>query len=105
MPFYWFCHEAAPLIYVLCDYYFDYGSCLHSVTLNLSVCYLIMFVSARTHLLWILNSSQFVVKSSYVKLLVHILIPTVPRRYFCCGSLLLLVLVVRIYTLVHLLCE
>ena len=33
-----------------------------------------------------------------------ILIPTVPRRYFCCGSLLLLVLVVGIYTLVHLLC-
>ena len=26
-------------------------------------------------------------------------------RYFCCGSLLLLVLTVRIYTLVHLLCE
>ena len=34
-----------------------------------------------------------------------ILILTVPRRHFCCGSLLLLVLVVRIYTLVHLLCE
>ena len=34
-----------------------------------------------------------------------ILILTVPRRYFCCGSLLLLVLAVRIYTLVHLLCE
>ena len=33
------------------------------------------------------------------------LILTVPRRYFCCGSLLLLVLAVRIYTLVHLLCE
>ena len=31
-----------------------------------------------------------------------ILILTVPRRYFCCGSLLLLVLAVRIYTLVHL---
>ena len=30
---------------------------------------------------------------------------TVPRRYFCCGPLLLLVLAVRIYTLVHLLCE
>ena len=30
---------------------------------------------------------------------------TVPRRYFCCGSLLLLVIAVRIYTLVHLLCE
>ena len=30
---------------------------------------------------------------------------TVPRRYFCCGSLLLLVLAVRIYTLVQLLCE
>ena len=30
---------------------------------------------------------------------------TVPMRYFCCGSLLLLVLAVRIYTLVHLLCE
>ena len=29
---------------------------------------------------------------------------TVPRRYFCCGSLLLLVLAVRIYTLVQLLC-
>ena len=28
----------------------------------------------------------------------------VPRRYFCCGSLLLLVLAVRIYTLVQLLC-
>ena len=27
-----------------------------------------------------------------------------PRRYFCCGSLLLLVLAVRIYTLVQLLC-
>ena len=34
-----------------------------------------------------------------------ILILTVPRRYICCGSLLLLVLAVRIYTLVHLLCE
>ena len=33
-----------------------------------------------------------------------ILILTVPRRYFCCGSLLLLVLAVRIYTSVHLLC-
>ena len=33
------------------------------------------------------------------------LILTVPRRYFCCGSLLLLVLAVRIYTLVHVLCE
>ena len=32
------------------------------------------------------------------------LIVTVPRRYFCCGSLLLLVLAVCIYTLVHLLC-
>ena len=30
---------------------------------------------------------------------------TVPRRYFCCGSLLLLVLAVRIYTLVQLLCK
>ena len=29
---------------------------------------------------------------------------TVPRRYFCCGSLLLLVLAVRIYNLVYLLC-
>ena len=29
---------------------------------------------------------------------------TVPRRYFCCSSLLLLVLAVRIYTLVQLLC-
>ena len=34
-----------------------------------------------------------------------ILILTVPRRYFCCGSLLLLVLTFRIYTLVHLLYE
>ena len=33
-----------------------------------------------------------------------ILILTVPRRYFCCGSLLLLVLAVRIYTLVQLIC-
>ena len=33
-----------------------------------------------------------------------ILILTVPRRYFCCGSLLLLVFAVRIYTLVQLLC-
>ena len=33
-----------------------------------------------------------------------IFILTVPRRYFCCGSLLLLVLAVRIYTLVQLLC-
>ena len=33
------------------------------------------------------------------------LLLTAPRRYFCCGSLLLLVLAVRIYTLVHLLCE
>ena len=33
-----------------------------------------------------------------------ILILTVPGRYFCCGSLLLLVLAVRIYTLVQLLC-
>ena len=33
-----------------------------------------------------------------------ILILTVPRRYSCCGSLLLLVLAVRIYTLVQLLC-
>ena len=33
-----------------------------------------------------------------------IFILTVPRRYFCCGSLLLLVLDVRIYTLVQLLC-
>ena len=33
-----------------------------------------------------------------------ILILTDPRRYLCCGSLLLLVLAVRIYTLVHLLC-
>ena len=32
------------------------------------------------------------------------LILTVPRRYFCCGSLLLLVLAVRIYTFVQLLC-
>ena len=32
-----------------------------------------------------------------------IVILTVPRRYFCCGSLLLLVLAVRVYTLVHLL--
>ena len=30
---------------------------------------------------------------------------TVPRRHFCCGSLLLFVLAVRIYTLVHLLCK
>ena len=34
----------------------------------------------------------------------RILILTVPRRYFCRGSLLLLVLVDRIYTLVQLLC-
>ena len=34
-----------------------------------------------------------------------ILMLTVPRRYFSCGSLLLLVLAVSIYTLVHLLCE
>ena len=34
----------------------------------------------------------------------NIFILTVPRRYFCCGSLLLLVLAVRIYTLVQLLC-
>ena len=34
-----------------------------------------------------------------------VLILTVPKRYFCCGSLLLLVLAVRVYTLVHLLCE
>ena len=27
-----------------------------------------------------------------------------PRRYFCCGSLLLLVLAIRIYTLVQLFC-
>ena len=33
-----------------------------------------------------------------------ILILTVPRRYFCCGSLQLLVLAVRIYTLFQLLC-
>ena len=33
-----------------------------------------------------------------------VLILTVPTRYFCCGSLLLLVLAVRIYTLVQLLC-
>ena len=33
-----------------------------------------------------------------------IFILTVPRRYFCCGSLLLLVLAVRIYTFVQLLC-
>ena len=33
-----------------------------------------------------------------------ILILTVPRRYFCCGSLLFLVLAVRIDTLVQLLC-
>ena len=33
------------------------------------------------------------------------LILTVPRRYFCCDSLLLLVVAVRIYTSVHLLCE
>ena len=33
-----------------------------------------------------------------------IFILTVPRRYFCCGSFLLLVLAVRIYTLVQLLC-
>ena len=33
-----------------------------------------------------------------------IFILTVPRRCFCCGSLLLLVLAVRIYTLVQLLC-
>ena len=33
-----------------------------------------------------------------------IFILTVPKRYFCCGSLLLLVLAVRIYTLVQLLC-
>ena len=33
-----------------------------------------------------------------------ILILTVPRRYFCYGSLLLLVLAVRIYTLVQILC-
>ena len=32
------------------------------------------------------------------------LILTVPRRYFCCGSLLLFVLAVCIYTLVQLLC-
>ena len=34
-----------------------------------------------------------------------ILILTVPRWYFCCGSELLFVLAVRIYTLVRLLCE
>ena len=33
-----------------------------------------------------------------------ILILTVPRQYFCRGSLLLLVLAVPIYTLVQLLC-
>ena len=33
-----------------------------------------------------------------------IFILTIPRRYFCCGSLLLLVLAVRIYTLDQLLC-
>ena len=33
-----------------------------------------------------------------------ILILTVPRRCFCCGSLLLLVLAVRVYTLIQLLC-
>ena len=34
-----------------------------------------------------------------------ILILTVTKRYFCCGSLLLLVLAVCIYTWVHLLCD
>ena len=34
-----------------------------------------------------------------------IFILTVPKWYFCCGSLLLLVLAVRIYTLVQLLCS
>ena len=34
----------------------------------------------------------------------RIFILTVPRRYFCCGSLVLLVLDVCIYTLVQLLC-
>ena len=34
-----------------------------------------------------------------------IFILTISRRYFCCGSLLLLVLTVRIYTLVQLLCS
>ena len=34
----------------------------------------------------------------------NILILTLPRRNFCCDSLLLLVLAVRIYTLVQLLC-
>ena len=33
------------------------------------------------------------------------LILTVPRQYFCCGSLLLHVLAVHIFTLVHLLCK
>ena len=33
-----------------------------------------------------------------------IFILTVPRRYFCCDSLLLLILAVRVYTLVQLLC-
>ena len=32
-------------------------------------------------------------------------IDTVPRRYLCCRSLLLLIVAVRIYTLVRLLCE
>ena len=32
-------------------------------------------------------------------------IKVLSRRHFCCGSFLLLVLAVRIYTLVHLLCE
>ena len=32
-------------------------------------------------------------------------LPGLPRRYFCCGSLLLLVLAVHMYTLVQLLCE
>ena len=44
------------------------------------------------------------VKTGLSPLPSSILILAVPRRYFCCFSLLLFVLAVRIYTLVQLLC-
>ena len=70
---------------------------------------LILYYCVLCVLIYIYNEAQQNLRARFgsrkTGLSPSILILTVPRWYFCCGSLLLLVLAVRINTLVHLLLE
>ena len=62
---------------------------------------------ANNYMFWAITEDEGEVGIRKTNLTAHpsILILTVPKRYFCCGSLPLLALAIRIYTLVLLLYE